>query len=322
MCTTIGFKYIEGQVFGRTLEVGVKLDNKIIYVPADTKDFIKAKGMNFPTKYAAIGSGFFNIASFGDGINEHGLMGSSNLFPGYATFSKHPVIGRLNMTTSNAFDYLLTRCKDVEEVKERAEKIVLTENGEDEKDVSTAMHFFFMDKTGKGIVLEPKEGFLIAHDNPYGVLTNSPEFSWHTTNLRNYINIKNENVEDGDFNGETLLKFGEGSGMLGLPGDFTPPSRFIRSAFFVSHTPKDLERNSAILQAFRILGQADIPTGSVIDKASGHADEALYTSIMDTKEGVYFIKYHDNINLQSFSLDDYKDEQAIKFIEIEKSMKL
>lgn len=322
MCTTIGFKYNEGYVFGRTLEVGIKLDDKVVYVPADTKDFIEAKGINFPSKYAAIGTSFFDIASFGDGINEVGLMGSNNLLPGYASFAKHPVIGKLNITMSNAFDYLLTRCKDVDEVRERAAKMVILEQGEDEKDVSTPMHFFFMDKTGKGIVLEPKEGFLIAHYNPYGVLTNAPEFPWHVTNLKNYINLQAENVESGSFNGKGLSKFGEGSGMIGLPGDFTPTSRFVRSVFFVSNTPKDLDRNSAILQAFRILGQADIPTGAVIDKTTGHADETLYTSVMDTKEGAYFIKHHDNINLQSFYLDDFKDEKEIKIVEIKKTMNL
>ena len=67
----------------------------------------------------------------------------------------------------------------------------------------------------------------------------------------------------------TITKFGEGSGAVGLPGDFTPPSRFIRSAYFVSTTPKDLERNAAILQGFRILSQSDIPTGAVVDPKEG-----------------------------------------------------
>ena len=69
------------------------------------------------------------MASFGDGINEMGLMGSNNFLPGYASFTKFPVISKLSMTISNAFDYLLTRCKDVDEVRERAAKIVILEHG-------------------------------------------------------------------------------------------------------------------------------------------------------------------------------------------------
>ncbi|OLS03240.1 linear amide C-N hydrolase [Tissierella creatinophila] len=322
MCTTIGFKYKEGFVFGRTLEIGIKMDNKILYVPAGKEDFIEAKGLKFPSKYATIGTSFFDITSFGDGINEMGLMGSNNFLPGYASFSKHPVIGRISMTISNAFDYLLTRCKDVDEVRERAEKIVILNHGEDEEDKSTSSHFFFMDANGKGIVLEPQEGTLIAHDNPYGVLTNSPEFPWHVTNLKNYINLRPQNTEKGNFNGETLSKLGEGTGMIGLPGDFTPPSRFVRAAYFVSNTPKALDRTSAILQGFRILSQFDIPTGSVIDPIENHADETLYTSIMDTKKCAYFIKCHDNISIQPFYLDDYKDAKDIKTIKLRKVMDL
>lgn len=74
MCTTIGFSYQDGIIFGRTLEVSVKLDNKILYIPKDNKEFLKVKGREFSTKYATIGTGFFNIASLGDGINEMELM--------------------------------------------------------------------------------------------------------------------------------------------------------------------------------------------------------------------------------------------------------
>ncbi len=322
MCTTIGFPYKEGVVFGRTLEIGVKLDNKIVFVPKNKENFINAKGTKFSSKYSVIGTAFFEIPSLGDGINEMGLMGSNNLFPKYATFSKEVVEGKINMTTPNAFDYLLSRCRDVEEVRREAEKIIIIEQGETKGDVSTSAHFFFMDAECNKIVLEPRDGILVAYDNPYGVLTNAPEFGWHTTNLKNYINLKSENTEEAKFNETTLSKFGEGTGMLGIPGDFTPPSRFIRSAYFVSNTPKNLDRNQAILQVFRILSQADIPTGSIIGDEGKTQDQTLYTAIMDTKKQAYFIKCHDNINIQSFYLKDYKDEKDIKFIELKKEMSL
>lgn len=322
MCTTIGFPYKEGVVFGRTLEIGIELDNKILYIPKDTKDFIEANGMTFPSKYAVLGTSFYNIESFGDGINEMGLMGSSNFFPRYATYTKHPVVGRISMTISNAFDYLLSRCSDVEEVKERAKKIAILKYGEDEEDVSTPAHFFFEDAKGRGVVIEPKEGMLLVHDNPYGVLTNSPDFLWHTTNLKNYINLKAENIEVSDFNGNEIFKLGEGTGMLGLPGDFTPPSRFIRAAYFVSNTDKNLDRQEAIVQGFRILSQFDIPQGAIVDPIEGHQDQTLYISIMDTKRKAYYIKTHKNLNIQSFFLEDYIEEDGVKFIEVEKTMNL
>lgn len=70
------------------------------------------------------------------------------------------------------------------------------------------------------------------------------------------------------------------------------------------------------------MSQFDIPKGSIVDKKAGHEDKTLYTSIMDTKRKAYYIKTHNNINIQSFFLEDYKDEKNIKFIKLEKSMKL
>ena len=183
-------------------------------------------------------------------------------------------------------------------------------------------HFFFMDSNGKKVVLEPKEGILVSYDNPYGVLTNSPDFEWHSTNLRNYINLRPENIDEIRYSEITLSKFGEGTGMIGLPGDFTPPSRFVRAAYFVSNTDRDLERNEAILQAFRILSQFDIPKGAIVDPIQKHKDETIYTSIMDTKEIAYFIKCNENINIQPFYLKDYADEKEVKFIGLEKTMDL
>ena len=322
MCTTVGFPYRDGIIFGRTLELGMKLDNKILFVPRQIKNFIKAKDKVFASKYASIGTGFFDVPSFGDGMNEMGLVASSNFLPGYATFAKKPVEGKINLITSDAFDYLLTRCKDVSEVREEAEKLILVEHGETEKDMSTNNHFFFMDEQENTVVLEPKDGVLIAYDNPYGVLTNAPEFPWHATNLKNYLHLRSENIDESTFNEETVSKLGEGSGMVGLPGDFTPPSRFVRSAYFVSNTPKNLQRQEAILQGFRILSQADIPTGAVIDPKEGHNDETLYTSVMDTHKKAYYIKCHDYINIQSFYLEDYTDKKEIIFIPLKKEMNL
>ncbi|MET3574383.1 linear amide C-N hydrolase [Bhargavaea ullalensis] len=322
MCTTVGFSCRDGFVFGRTLEMGVELDNQVLFVPAGYKGFIQEDGAAYDARYATIGTAFMDMAAFGDGINEMGLMGSSNLLPGCASFADHAVDGKINLTTANAFNYLLSRCKNIKEVKEEATKLSLPARSAASGTPSGEMHFFFMDADGNRVVLEPKHGQLQAFDNPYGVLTNSPEFPWHVTNLRNYLQLQPENIEQRTWNGAVLSKFGEGTGLAGLPGDFTPPSRFVRAAFFVSATPRDLARPAAILQAFRILSQSDIPDGAVIDEKSGYRDKTLYTAVMDTSKKSYTVKCHDNINLQPFRLEDFKDERDLRFICLDKEMHL
>lgn len=317
MCTTIGFSYNTGNVFGRTLELGMVLDHKILFIPKG-QELILTPDLSFKSNYNTLGSGFFTIASFGDGINEMGLMASNNFFPGYASFAIKPQEGMINTTTAKAFDYLLTRCQDIAEVQEEAKKILLVKTmGQEE---SSSNHFFFMDALGNKLVLEPKDGLLLAYENPFGVLTNAPEFPWHRTNLKNYINLKPENTKAGSFNGHPVTQFGEGSGMVGLPGDFTPPSRFVRAAYYVSNTAKTLNREGAILQGFRILSQFDIPEGAIIDPVEQHQDQTLYTSMMDSGQLTYHIKCHTNIDLQSFHLNDFKDEKNIQFVELDKTM--
>lgn len=110
--------------------------------------------------------------------------------------------------------------------------------------------------------------------------------------------------------------------MLGLPGDFTPPSRFIRAAYYVSNTDKKMDRIPAILQGFRILSQFDIPEGAIIDPIEKRQDETLYSSMMDTTKLSYHIKAHTNIDLQNFYLEDFKDETEVQFIELDKKMNL
>lgn len=322
MCTTIGFSYNEGAIAGRTLEVGTPLDNHVTYIPKNYQGLIPTLDGDLASKYAVLGTGFFHLNSFGDGINEMGLMGSNNLLPGVASYATEQETGKINLTIASAFSYLLSRCKDVAEVRIEAKKLCVVAEGVSKEDVSTDQHFYFMDTTGDCIVLEPVHGKLVVYDNPFAVLTNAPEFPWHVTNLRNYIHLQPENIQETSWNGETLTKFGEGSGMVGLPGDFTPPSRFVRAASFVSNTPKNLERQDAILQGFRILSQSDIPTGAVTDAASGHRDETLYTAIMDTKSKGYFVKTHGHLNIQAFYMKEYQDSQEIIFLELEKSMNL
>src|SRR5690606_6140997 len=114
---------------------------------------------------------------------------------------------------------------------------------------------------GAAIVIEPVEGQLAVYDNPLGVITHSPSFAWHMTNLRNYIALSPRNVPPIEVDGEMLAQLGQGSGMLGLPGDFTPPSRFVRAAVFSASAVPAQTAAEGVPQVFHILNNFDIPIG-------------------------------------------------------------
>ena len=124
------------------------------------------------------------------------------------------------------------------------------------------VHYVVHDATGKSIVIEYVEGRLNFHDNPLGIMSNSPTFDWHMTNLRNYVNFSLMNVPPVQLGSVKLLPFGQGSGMLGPPGDFTPPSRFVRAAAFSQSVLPSQTGNETVLEAFHILNAFDIPKGA------------------------------------------------------------
>ena len=132
-------------------------------------------------------------------------------------------------------------------------------------------HYIVHDASGKSIVIEYVGGKLNVHDNPLGVVTNSPAFDWHMTNLRNYVNFSMTNAPPVQLGPVKLLPTGQGSGMLGLPGDFTPPSRFVRAVAFSQSVFKPKTGDEAVLEAFHVLNQFDIPKGAAREQREGRA---------------------------------------------------
>jgi choloylglycine hydrolase len=182
-------------------------------------------------------------------------------------------------------------------------------------------------------VIEPLKGKLVTYDNPLGILTNSPTFDWHMTNLRNYINLRAANVAPIKVDHLTLAPFGEGSGMVGLPGDFTPPSRFVRSFVFCrTALPVDTAEQT-VFQAFHILNQFDIPVGVArsVGKDGIHADFTQATCVRDPKSLKYYFKTYQDQTVRFIDLSRFdvhaKNVKIVstsgteKFIDISKELK-
>lgn len=126
------------------------------------------------------------------------------------------------------------------------------------------LHWLVADRTGKSMVIEKTADGLHLMDNPVGVLSNSPDFQWHLTNLRNYMNLSSTQEQPQTWGSLELTPFGQGGGSFGLPGDYTPPSRFVRTAFLKTHTPIPAGREEAATTCFHIMESVSIPKGPVI----------------------------------------------------------
>lgn len=315
-CTGITVKPKDGSVvFARTLEFGVDLESNILVIPRGTKyvgsTVDGAAGLAWSSKYAVVGANAFGMPVTIDGLNEKGLHVGLFYFPGFAKY--HDVTPAQTGESLAPWEfgvYLLGTCADVKEAAAAAERVLVGPVVQKDMGFVPPVHYIATDDAGRSIVIEYVDGKTKLHPNPLGVMTNSPTFDWHLTNLANYANLSAENVGKLDLAGQKIQPLGQGSGMLGLPGDFTPPSRFVRAvAFSKSALPVD-DAQAGVLQAFHILNQFDIPKGSAREVEHGHvvADYTIWTSAADLKNRRYHFRTHENsrirmVDLTRFDLD-------------------
>jgi choloylglycine hydrolase len=295
-----------GVIAARTLEFGFDLHSEVMVIPAGTALTGSlpdgGKGISYKTKYGFLGANAEGLTAIVDGINDRGLYVGLFYFPGYASYSDATKENAARAMASHEYaNWLLGNFATIEEVKANFDKIVLVPVVVEAIEQAAPVHFVVYDRSGKSVVIEPLDKSLKIYDNPLGVVTNSPTFDWHMTNLRNYVNLTATNVPPIDLGGIKLAEFGQGSGLRGLPGDFTPPSRFVRAVAFSQSAVRSDTAAQAVLQAFHILNNFDIPYGAVreVDNGQIHAEATTWTSAADLKNLRWYFKTYDDQSIRS-----------------------
>jgi choloylglycine hydrolase len=312
-CTGIRLTAQDGTVVhARTLEFGIDIHSDVLVVPrgyARTGTTPDGKeGLAWKTKYASVGLNGVGLPFLFDGLNEKGLAAGSFYFPTSAGYMPYKATDAgKTMAIWEVGSWMLENFASVEEVKANVGKIVVPAVLFAGWGFAPEAHLVVHDASGKSIVIEYVGGKLNVYDNPLGVITNSPAFDWQMTNLRNYVNFSMTNVPPVKLGSVTLEPFGQGSGMLGLPGDFTPPSRFVRAVAFSHSVLPSKTGHDAILEAFHVLNQFDIPKGAAREHekdAHGNvlADYTLWTSAADLKTKRYYFRTYDNSQIRMLDL--------------------
>ena len=317
-CTGIMLRNSDGTfVNGRTLEFGMVVETMIAIVPRGYEFVGKAPGgpgMKYKSKYGAMGAITFNDVAISDGMNEKGLAIGSFYFPTFAKYAEITNDNRSKALSPVDFpNWVLTQFATVGEVRsaiEAGEGVIAPTVLEGWGPEAPPFHYVVYDNTGASIVIEPVDGKLKVHDNRLGVLTNSPAFDWHITNLRNYIALNPRNVPPVEIDGVKLQPLGQGGGMLGLPGDFSPPSRFVRASVFSAAAIPSPNADRGILQVFHILNNFDIPVGvaRAVEKGIIHSDYTQFTVARDPQSLRYYYKTYDDqtirmVDLRKFDLN-------------------
>ena len=321
-CTGITLKATDSSVVhARTLEFAVDLHSNVLVIPRGYKrQGTTPEGKNgkkWISKYASIGANGSGVPWIFDGFNEKGLSMGLFYHPTTAVYMPYKKSDAKNtLAVWELGSYILENFATTEEVKKHIKNLVVPAVVFKEWGFVPPVHFLVTDASGKSIVIEYLKGKLNVFDNPLGVLTNSPSFDWHMTNLRNYPNIGAVQPKTRTVGGVELKPFGMGAGMIGLPGDFTPPSRFVRAVAFTTSIVPMFNGREAVLQAFHILNNFDIPKGSAREDHKDKygniiADFTTWTSASDLKAKKFYFRTYDDsqirvVDLNKMDLDSKK----------------
>lgn len=328
-CTGITLKAGDGAViFGRTMEWGTfDLLSQGVITPrgqkftAHTPDH--KPGMSWTGRHGFVG---LDAPAMGeglilDGMNEKGLSVNGFYLPGFTEYQTYdPAAFSVSMGPGDVVPYLLSTSATVDEAKAALAKVRVTPVVAPSLGFAPPGHWIVTEPSGKAVVIEYVKGNLVVYDAPLGVITNAPNYDWHMTNLRNYINLSpvalpTKRLEELDF-----APLGGGSGMIGLPGDNTPPSRFVRAVAFSRTARPTPTGQETVYEMFRMLDNFNLPLGSAEGegKAStkGMRSSTIWTTVYDTKSKVLY--YHTQHNRRVRMLDMNK----IDFVSLDKQIKI
>lgn len=312
-CTGITLKAQDGTVlFGRTLEWGAfDLNGRVIVIPrghefaAQTPD--GKPGHRWKGRHGVVGIDMLEREILADGLNEKGLTLGLLYHPGFAEYAAYdPARAGESMGPTDIAQYLLSTCATVDEVRAALKKVRVVPVVEPSLGIPAPIHLIVVDPSGGRIVIEFLRGETTVYDAPLGVMTNAPTYDWHITNLRNYINLSPVALPGKEIDELEFKPLGAGSGMIGLPGDFTPPSRFIRAVAFTATARKTPDGPETMYEIFRILDNFNVPLGAAEgtehqDDVSKMRSSTIWTSVYDTRNKVVY--YHTQHNRRVRKVD-------------------
>ncbi|MEW9121331.1 MAG: choloylglycine hydrolase family protein [Thermotaleaceae bacterium] len=306
MCTAIVLQSMQKEnFFGRTMDFSYPIDPGIYIIPQNYQWYSLATKKKYIDNYSfiSIGQQTDDMLGFFDGVNEKGFAAAALYFAGYAYYDL-PIKDKEQIASLDFLHYILGRCGSVDDLKALVENISIVGIQDPVTQTAAPLHWIAADKSGKCAVIEQTRSGLEIIDNPIGVMANSPDFNWHMTNLRNYMNVSTHQREEVYWGNVSLTPFSQGAGTIPLPGGFTSPERFVRTAFLKTHVPVPQNRSEALMTCFHIMNSVFIPKGIVLtDK--GTDDYTKYIAFMNTNTCEYFFKTYENNQIIRASLWDH-----------------
>lgn len=306
MCTAISYK-TKDHYFGRNLDWEYSFGEEVTIIPRNFELKFK-KQPSITSHYAIIGMAITknDYPLYFDATNEYGLSMAGLNFPSNATYHSHQNDKR-NIAPYEFIPWVLCQCKSVEETISLINNINLLSEQFDEELSLTPLHFIISDKH-QNITVEPLPDGIKIINNPVGVLTNNPTFEIQLHNLNNYMALSADEPKNTFNKFLDLSIYSRGMGGLGLPGDLSSQSRFVRAAFIKSNIISNSTEDESVSTFFHILSSVEQQKGCVKTK-EGNLEYTVYSSCCNTDKGIYYYKtYYENtihkINIHDYNLDN------------------
>jgi penicillin V acylase-like amidase (Ntn superfamily) len=324
-CTAVNVVAKDGTVIaGRTMEWAFDMKWQINSMPAGTAFELSAPAaLKLPavaakTKYALVGISpavLPGAPALLEGQNSAGLAMSANFLPGFTEYQTVTSSDKSYMSILEFGTATLGLFANVDELKKELPGYkVWYDSSLPAGPTPPWLHFVFTDKTGASIIVEFVDGQMRIHNNVAHVLTNSPTYDWQVTNLRNYLSLTNTAPSSIEVNGQNVTEIGQGGGLMGLSADYTPPSRFVRTAFLRHFADVPENRAENVQLVAHILNNVDIPKGVVTSKEGNQvvSDYTQWVAIKDlTHYQWHFTNYQNRTTYVTIDLKPlFESKQA------------
>lgn len=312
MCTAATYK-TKDFYFGRTLDYEFSYGEEIVVMPRNFPLSFRHMG-KLPRHFALIGMAHIagNTPLYYDAINEKGLGMAGLNFVGNADY-KEFAPGKDNVAPFEIIPWILGQCASVKEARVLLDRISLVNTPFSQELPLAQLHWIIADKDEAITVESVKEGLKV-YDNPAGVMTNNPPFDAQMHNLNNYMHLSPKSPEN-LFSGKLPLStYSRGMGALGLPGDLSSQSRFVRVAFVKMNSHSGDSESESVSQFFHILGSVDQQRGCC-DVGEEKYEYTIYTSCCNASKGIYYYTTYENHQISGVDMhrENLDSENLIRF---------
>lgn len=299
MCTAVAYK-TKDHYFGRNLDLEYSYHETVTITPRNYHFRFK-NTEDMEAHYAIIGMAYVvdSYPLYYDATNEKGLSMAALNFPDNAVYQVLKE-DKLNITSYELIAWVLSRFQSVDEAVRVLNEVNITNQQFNEELPVSPLHFMLSDKK-RSVVLEPMTMGLMVYDNPVNVLTNNPPFLYHITNLNNYMSLTNETPKNNFSEKLPLNQYSRGMGSLGLPGDLSSASRFVRAAFTTLNSVSGEKEEESVSQFFHILNSVYQQRGCVkMDKDV--YEKTVYSSCCNTDKGIYYYTTYENSQITAVDM--------------------